>query len=77
MKAKEKAKQLVKSFINVFPNDAYYDGSMGKQCALIMVNERLEELNFTHIGYGKGVIEGYRNTKIKYWNEVKTEIEKL
>lgn len=49
---------------------------IAKQAALIFVNERLEELNFTHIGYGKGIIEGYRKTKLKYWSDIKTELEK-
>jgi len=46
-------------------------------CCLILVNERLNELNFTHIGYGKDVIQGYQKTKIKYWQEVKNELEKM
>lgn len=81
MNAKEKAKKIIEKF-----EDFSFIGSKetiesnvtwnAQQCALIMVNERLEELNFTHIGYGKGVIEGYQKTKLKYWSDVKQEIEK-
>jgi len=74
MKTREKAKHLVETFNKAFPIN---DNSLAKTCALIMVNERLEELNFTHIGYGKTIMQGYQKTKNKYWNEVKTEIEKL
>lgn len=74
MKTREKAKHLVETFYKAFPIN---DNSLAKTCALIMVNERLEELKFTHIGYGKRIMQGYQKTKNKYWNEVKTEIEKL
>lgn len=74
MTPKQKAQQLIKTFYEAFPIN---DNSLAKTCALIMVNERLEELNFTHIGYGKEIIQGYQKTKNKFWNEVKTEIDKL
>lgn len=82
MKPKEHAKQLIEKFEDF----AFYSGKEteesnvvwnAKQCALILVYERLQELNFTHIGYGKGIMEGYQKTKVKYWNDVKSEIEKL
>ena len=72
-KTAEKAEELFDKFFNLYPNqDALF---IAKEAALILVNERLEELNFTHIGYGKGVIEGYQKTKVKYWQDVKKEIE--
>lgn len=80
MKTKEHAKQLIEKFEDF----AFYSGKEtqesnivwnAKQCALILVDERLEELKFTHIGYGKGIIEGYQKTKVKYWQDVKKEIE--
>lgn len=80
MKTKEHAKQLIEKFEDF----SFYSGKEtqecnvvwnAKQCALILVNERLEELKFTHIGYGKGIIEGYQKTKVKYWQDVKKEIE--
>ena len=73
MEPKEKAKELVDKFTLV----GLQQRNEGIQCALILVDERLKELDFTHIGYGKGIIEGYQRTKVKYWKEVKNEIEKL
>ena len=79
-------KKHAEILIEKFKDFAFYSGKEteetsaewnAKQCALIMVNEILEELNFTHIGYGKGIMQGYKKTKNKYWNEVKAEIEKL
>ena len=34
-----------------------------KQCAIILVKERLKELETTHIGYGKLVMQGYQKYK--------------
>lgn len=73
MEAKQKAKELVDKFTLV----GLQQRNEGIQCALILVEERLKELDFTHIGYGKGIIEGYQKTKVKYWQQVKQEIEKL
>ncbi len=82
MTPKQKAKKLIEQFKDF----AFYSGKEteetsvewnAKQCALILVNERLEELNFTHIGYGKTIMQGYQKTKNKYWNDVKAEIELL
>lgn len=84
MKEREKAEQLIKEFRkHVESHDAlnFHCGkeqlANAKECALFMVNERLQELNFTHIGYGKGIMQGYQKAKNKYWSEVKAEIEKL
>jgi hypothetical protein len=74
---KEKAIELIDKYKPLC--GGYWGGKINKefakQCALILVNERLEELKFTHIGYGKGIIEGYQKTKVKYWQDVKKEIE--
>jgi len=60
MIAKEKAKELVDKF-------SWIDcSSDAKQCALICVDEMLEELG-----------EEYLPRAYKYWQEVKQEIEKL
>ena len=61
MKAKAKAIELVNRFLQV------YDGRVpqAKQCALICVDEMLEEL-------GEELKLAY-----KYWKEVKQEINKL
>jgi hypothetical protein len=73
-KTAEKAEELFDKFFNLYPNqDALF---IAKEAALIFVNERLQELNFTHIGYGKEIMEGYQKTKVKYWNDIKTELEK-
>jgi hypothetical protein len=82
MKPKEHAKQLIERFEDFafFSSKETQESNVvwnAKQCALILVDERLQELNFTHIGYGKGIMEGYQKTKVKYWNDVKSEIEKF
>lgn len=75
---KEKAEELVLKFLRVDNNTKeWFNKYIAKQCSIIMVNEILEDLNFTHIGYGKQIIQGYQKTKKTYWNEVKREIEKL
>lgn len=73
MKAKEKAKELVKKFIRptlVDFSDENFERT--KQCALISVDEILgimELWGFTSDAY-------FLNT-LKYWKEVKTEVEKI
>ena len=65
MKAKDKAEELVKKMrLGWLHTGSYF---MGKQCALIAVDEIIEILWHTH----KNEIE-YR-----YWQEVKQEIIKL
>jgi hypothetical protein len=82
MKPIEKAKSLLKKFTE--PTQDWSDANgwvenldNAKECCLILINERLDELKFTHVGYGKGIIEGYQKTKNKYWQEVKAEIERM
>lgn len=58
---KEKAIELVRQFYSIGANEC-------KQCALIAIEEAMQvaiELDYEY---------GYR---IEYWQEVKTEIEKL
>ena len=76
MKAKDKAKELVDRFkgvtrpfskrrtlkVDIHPEHA-------KQCALICVNEIVQVL--WNVGHS------FSNDEIKYWQEVKKEIEKL
>lgn len=73
MTPKEKAEELVERFGRVIPfQDTYYSEEElykmhkkdAKQCALICVEQMIEECE----GYPKG---------IKYWQEVKQEINKL
>jgi len=75
MTPKEKAVELVDKFYQTTPNEAWINEPLGiaeeykawnqsKQCALIAVDELIENL------YLEGV-------KPDYWQEVKQEIEKL
>jgi len=80
MKASEKAKELVKKFktsaieipLGDGTNDVingYITFESAKQCALITVDEILDAINWHDFETP--------NKEIEYWNEVKTEIEKL
>jgi|LakMenE18May11ns_1017448.scaffolds.fasta_scaffold8969377_3 hypothetical protein len=60
---KDKAKELFNKMYNCELGISYY---ASKQCALIAVNEIIS----------KDVLYSF-SEKHKYWNEVKTEIEKL
>ena len=70
MTAKDKAKELVHRFLQI------YDGRVpqAKQCALICVDE-IYKLNNLDVGR----YEGEQNIEMyySYWEEVKQEIEKL
>ena len=66
MKAKEKAEELYYKYYQIVA-DCGYPEEKAKQCALISVDELIEEVYFT---------DGYYNRQ-DYWQEVKQEIEKL
>jgi hypothetical protein len=69
MKPKEKAKELVESFEDdLMECDTYFLEDAKKRCALIAVDEVLNNYYKNHFQSGK---------KIDYWIEVKQEIEKL
>lgn len=69
MTPKEKAKELYDLYRpKFFGNSAYK--SLAKQCALIAVNEVIANIEPS---VSMDVIEA----RIKYWQEVKQEIEKL
>ena len=74
MTPKEKAKQLVDRFFDeALPDAVENHFHIGVLCALITVDEILEELNhLPSLGYGME----YQDN-INYWQEVKQEIEKL
>lgn len=80
MTHKEKAKELYNKFYNTdsHGNSVKVRESLAKQCALIAVDEILEELE-----YRKQIIDDYDylfdwdNIVIGFWQEVKQEIEKL
>ena len=74
MTPKEKAKELVEKFIEYadiwdYTNDQPLPFDATKKCALIAVDEILSLSNDI---WGKQYIE-----TMKYWQQVKTEIEKL
>ena len=75
----EKASELVNNFYHVIgKNYSKGDGfslqlvNEAKQCALIAVDEMLEELD--HLAFDD---PDYGTYKMQYWQEVKEEIEKL
>ena len=84
MTPKEKAIHLCDMFYQKLPLERYVittDGDLSweynnwktaKECALIAVEEMLSELY--HIAYDD---DDYGEWKMKYWQEVKQEIEKL
>lgn len=73
MNAKEKAKELVDKMLNEQSNtEEIYDA---KQCALIAVDEII--LQWEYIDTYLSDLGGELNPNLKYWYEVKQEIEKL
>jgi hypothetical protein len=67
MKAKEKAKELVDMFYNIDSDSKIYDDFTMKifyaqRCALISVDE---------------ILEFHDRIDVKYWKEVKQEINKI
>jgi hypothetical protein len=71
MTPKEKAKELFdKMHEEIYNRDMYNDLYRAKQCALIAVDEILEDnrINYMLLGVGIGK---------HYWKEVKQEIENL
>jgi hypothetical protein len=78
MTPQEKAEELVNDFYDTTPNEAWINEPLGlskeykaweqaKQCAIIAVDVIIKEWDNEH----------GRNSKQKYWKEVKQEIEKL
>ena len=76
MTPKEKAEELIGKYIDIeMPKDCNYSnigGTNAKQCALIAANEiYVIMVNF----HGRDIEDNIH--QIKYWQEVKQEIEKL
>jgi hypothetical protein len=67
MTAEEKAEELFYKYRHLKNFDSYINDKNAKQCALIAVDEVIEQLE----GYG-----WYKPQKT-YWDAVKQEIEKL
>lgn len=72
MTAKEKAKDLILKYIDIMPilsnQTVNLIKSHAKECALIAVDELINEQTM----WQNGQID-----PVKYWQEVKSEIEKL
>lgn len=70
MTPKEKAEELVLKYLRLQEKDSYnwFNRKLAKQCALIAVDEILEVILSD---------EYYCSIILKYWQEVKQEIEKL
>jgi len=74
MSPKEKAEDLIEKFVRYTPAEEEFEYPYAKQCALIAVDELIENHNkmkdflFSEIGY--------LITSPDYWQEVKQEIEK-
>ena len=73
--AKEKAKELVNKYINLYPSYiVMFQGDIDKaqsdikQCALIAVDEIFKSIRWS---------SDFNNEQKNYWQEVKQEIEKL
>ena len=71
MTPKEKAEELVNKFRQQTDGIAGYNyDNVNKQCALIAVDEILDDDMY-------GMEEEHFEKRINYWEEVKQEIEKL
>jgi hypothetical protein len=67
---KEKAEELVLRYLRIDNNTKeWFNSHIAKQCALIAVDEILNILNFS--------LDFKMNKSIKYWLDVKDEIENL
>ena len=67
--SQEKAEELVdKYYLLLQESKGYYDLPNAKQCALIAVDEMLDELSNEDL---------YKKSNYIFWQEVKQEIEKL
>ena len=79
MTPKEKAEKLLKKMLGKNPNRqdgiSRIDVIQAKQCALLAVDEMLEEI--LENWYGDYYNIEWEKERIDYWNEVKHEIEKL
>ena len=70
MTPKEKAVNIVEKYSLLFWNNGICDYEQAKQCALISVDEILNNEKNYMVGYSEILHD-------EYWNAVKQEIEKL
>jgi hypothetical protein len=81
MTPKEKALDLIHSFYYALPNNGSQEGinsttrryKEGVQCALIAVDEIIEQWEYIDVYLADG--HGELNPNLKYWYEVKLEIQ--
>jgi hypothetical protein len=66
MTPKEKAKELIWKYLPILEGWKHKDSNQAKQCALIAVDEIIEEL-----------IEKDFANRFSYWQQVKQEIQQL
>jgi hypothetical protein len=71
MTPKEKARELYDKYWKII------DTLTTKQCALIAVDEILENVNYFFSELEKDGLPNKFDDEIEYWQEVKQEIEKL
>ena len=77
MTAKEKAIELVDKYSPFSVRNWYEDNEVAKECALICVDEILDNLPFRDYGFKFDSICSRFKAVSEYWQEVKQEIEKL
>ena len=84
MTPKEKAKDLVDKYINLYPSYiVMFPGDIDKaqkdikQCALIAVDEILKAIPNEYLDCWQGESQMILNEDVDYWEKVKQEIEKL
>lgn len=76
MEAKIKAEELVDKMYTCF--QGHMDTYTAKQCALIAVDEILESIKIElSVDSTSFDVVDFAANRIKYWGEVKQEIEKL
>lgn len=75
MTPKEKAEELVLKYLRLQEKNSYnwFDRKLAKECALIAVDEMVEEIS----KWAGGNFIEWEKERWKYWHEVKQEIEKL
>ena len=68
MTPKEKAQELFLKYLRIENTNSWWSKVIAKHCALIAVNELIKEQTMWQNGEVNPIL---------YWQEVKTEIEKL
>jgi nitrogenase molybdenum-iron protein alpha/beta subunit len=72
MTAKEKSEELILKFMRLQePNYNWFHSKLAKQCAIIAVNEIIKAIDFDWMEVQN------LESEHRYWDKVKSEIEKL